>query len=213
MSELDDIRGKLFKSEGEFVEQLKTADKASPEVRAEALARLNAVFKYASLKGRGRFLDEMEIEGSAKKRKIAFDMCHKAKKPEAECDALMETIPAFLPLLEAWPKENTGPSWWSAPLTHLIGTYDPSNPPAGVLGDWRDQLDDPLAKGAAVAEDVADVVVDVAGDVVDEIGDISDSIDDAVKEQQQAVSWLKVGAAVAATAVTGAVVYRIVKGA
>lgn len=209
MSELDDLRAGLFKSEGDFVEMLKTADKTSPEVRAEALARLNLIYKYASIKGRGRFLDEMKLEGASKARKIAFDTCQKSDKPKAECDALMETIALFRPLLDAWPKENSGPAWWSAPLTHLIGTYDPNSPPAGELADWRDQLDSPLAKGAAVVDDVAEGL----GDVIDEIADIGGSIDDAIDKQQQTVSWLKIGATVGAAAITGAIVYRIVKGA
>lgn len=213
MSELDDLRAGLFKSEGDFVEKLKTADKTSPEVRAEALARLNLIYKYASIKGRGRFLDEMKLEGASKARKIAFDTCQKSDKPKTECDALMETIALFRPLLDAWPKENSGPGWWSAPLTHLIGTYDPNSPLAGELADWRDQLDSPLAKGAAVVEDVADDVAEGLGDVVDGIGEIGGSIDDAIDKQQQAVSWLKIGATVGAAAITGAIVYRIVKGA
>ena len=208
MSELDDIRAGLFKSEGEFVEKLKSADKASPEVRAEALARINALFKYASLKGRGRFLDEMKLEGAGKKRKIAFDTCQEGGKPEAECDALMEKIALFRPLLDAWPKDNTGPEWWSAALTHLIGTYDPNSPPAGQLSSWRDELDS-LGKGAAVVDDVVDDVTEGIGGV---IGDAIDEVDDAIDEQRQTIAWVKVGAAVAATAVTGAIVYRIAKG-
>jgi hypothetical protein len=210
MTKVDEVRAGLFKSEGEFVEKLKNADKASAEVRAEALVRVNALFKYASLKGRGRFLDEMKLEGATKKRKIAFDMCEKGGKPKAECDALMEEIALFRPLVDAWPTDNTGPAWWSAPLTHLIGTYDPNSPPAGQLGSWRDNLD-PLAKGAAVADDVADAVGDVVGEAIDDIADIGGSVDDAIDEQRKTVAWLKVGAAVAGTAVTGALVYRIVR--
>jgi len=217
MSKIDDLRAGMYKSESEFVEKLATADKASPDLRTEAFARLNLIYKYASLKGRRRFLDEMTLPGAQKERKVAYDACQKSAKPQAECDALMEQIPLFLPIFDAWPKDNTGPSWWSAPLTHLVGTYDPENPPANELGGWRDQVDSPLAKGAMVAEDVAEdigeVVGDIGGAVGDVVGDIGGSIDDAIDEQRQAVSWLKVGGAVIATAITGAVVYRIVKGA
>jgi hypothetical protein len=204
MSKIDDIRAELYKRESEFVDKLKTADKASPELRTELLVRLNLIYKYASLKGRGRFLDEMKLPGAAKKRKVAFDMCQKDGKPQEECDALMEQIPLFRPLVEAWPKDNTGPSWWSAPLTHLIGTYDPEAPPAGEIGDWRDNLD-PLAKGAAVVDDA----VDELGEIVDDLGD---SLDEALEPEPETISWWKVGAAVGATAITGALVYRIAKG-
>jgi hypothetical protein len=204
MSNIDDIRAKLYKGEGEFVEQLKTSDKAPEELRTELLVRLNLIYKYASIKGRGRFLDEMKLPGAAKERKVAFDVCVKAGKPQVECDALMGKMPLFRPLREAWPKENTIQAWWSAPLTHLIGTYDPDAPPAGELADWRENLT-PLAKGAAVVDEVVD-------DIGEAVGDLSDSLDEALEPEPETVSWWKVGAAVGATAITGALVYRIAKG-
>lgn len=208
MTKLDDIRAGLFKSEGEFVEVLKTADKASPEVRAEALARMNAIYKYATLKGRGRFLAEMKLEGADKQRKIAFDACQNAGKPQEECDALMESIALFRPLLDAWPKENTGVAWWSAPITHLIGSYDPSSPPADALADWRDDAG-LVAKGADYVEETADDVGEVLEDVLE---DIEETYDEAQEEKRKAIAWGRVGLAVGATAITGALVYRIAKG-
>jgi len=41
MSNIDDIRAELYKGEGQFVEQLKTSDKAPEELRTELLVRLN----------------------------------------------------------------------------------------------------------------------------------------------------------------------------
>jgi len=205
MSKIDDIRTELFKGESLFVEKLQGADKASPELRTEALTRLNLIYKYASLKGRGRFLDEMRLPGAIKERKIAFDKCQKEGQPEEECDALMEKLPLFRPLLDAWPKDNAGPSWWSAPLTHLIGTYDPETPPASDLADWRDEVDTPLGEGAVIIDDAVDEIGEIAND-------IGDSVGEALEPEPESISWWKVGAAVGATAITGALVYRIAKG-
>ena len=113
----------------------------------------------------------------------------------------------FRPLFDAWPPENTIPSWWSAPLTHLIGTYDPENLPAGEFKGWREELreDDPLLAGVVDA-------ADAAGELADDVGEAIEDTFEPEPEPDDGISWWKVGAGVAASAVVGAIVYRIAKG-
>ena len=131
MSDVDTIRSDLFKSEGAFVDKLQDADKTAPALHDEAVVRLNAVFKYASVEGRKRFLEEMKIPGAWREARLVYETCLKGGGTEEECQEAQAKVKTFRPIFEAWPSANTVTMWWSAPITHLIGTYDPNNPPAG----------------------------------------------------------------------------------
>jgi len=205
MGKIDEIRAEFYKLEGEFVEKLADADKTDPALKAEAIVRMNKIFKHATIKGRGRFLDEMRIPEAGKKYQIAKDTCLKLGGSEDECheEAWAES-PFYRSLFEAWPKTNTVAAWWTAPITHLIGTYDPDNPSAMELKNWRDELDSPLAKGAAKVEDTVDDIKDAVDDAIDDLPTLG--------PDPETIRWLKIAGGVAATAVVGAVVYRIAKG-
>jgi len=198
MKDVDVIRTELYEEARAFVAKLKTADKADPKLRTEAIVRLNKVFKYASVQGRGRFLEMMKLPGAAKKRRQAYEECIQEGGTEEACVGAAEKLPAFRDIFEAWPPESTVSAWWAAPITHLIGTYDLKNKPAGDLGDWRDEAST-LAKAAAT--------------VVDGVDAVSDAVDDVLEpEDDSGFPWWKAGVGVAATALVGACVYRIVNG-
>jgi len=198
MKDVDVIRTELYDKARTFVAKLKTADKADPKLRTEAIVRLNKVFKHASLQGRGRFLKMMKLPGAAEKRRQAYEECIHEGGAEEACVGAAEKLPAFRDIFEAWPPESTVSAWWAAPITHLIGTYDLKNKPAGELGDWRDEAST-LAKTAAT--------------VVDGVDAVSDAVDDVLEpEDDSGFPWWKAGVGVAATALVGACVYRIVNG-
>jgi len=198
MKDVDVIRTELYDEARTFVAKLKTADKADPKLRTEAIVRLNKVFKYASLQGRGRFLEMMKLPGAAKRRRQAYEECIQEGGAEEACVGAAERLPAFRDIFEAWPPESTVSAWWAAPITHLIGTYDLKNKPAGDLGDWRDEASI-LSKTAATVSDGVDAVSDAMDDVLE-------------PEDDSGFPWWKAGVGVAATALVGAYVYRIVNG-
>jgi len=198
MKDVDVIRTEVYDEARTFVAKLKTADKADPKLRTEAIVRLNKVFKYASLQGRGRFLEMMKLPGAAEKRRKAYEECILEGGTEEACVGAAERLPAFRDIFEAWPPESTVSAWWAAPITHLIGTYDLKNKPASELGDWRDEASS-LAKTAAAVADGADAVSDAVGDVFE-------------PEDDSGFPWWKAGMGVAAAALVGAWVYRIVNG-
>ena len=207
-ADVEETRRQLFKAEGAFVDKLRAAeDKSAPALHNEAVVRLNALFKYATVQGRGQFLQEMKIPGAWREARRAYETCLKGGGSEDECQEAQAKIKTMRPLFEAWPSANTVQGWWSAPLTHLIGTYDTKNPPAGEFKGWKQELreTDPL---------LADIV-----DVGESIGEVADDVTDAVEdvfepepEEAPGISWWKVGAGVGATAIVGAIVYRIATG-
>jgi len=181
MSDLQAIRSDLYKDAAAFVDLIATADLDDPALRVEALVNLNAVYRYASIEGRGKFLDAMKLPDAGKKRRHAYEVCLKNGKDEAACVAESEVIPLFRPIFDAWPTENSVAAWWSAPLTNLIGTYDPQNPPAGELTGWRAEL--------RKTNPGLDVVVDIgesAGELVD---DIADDVQGAASGIAAALRW------------------------
>jgi len=202
MKDVDVIRTELYDEARAFVTKLKTADRADPQLRTEAIVRLNKVFKYASLQGRGRFLEMMKLPGAAEKRRQAYEECIQEGGAEEACVGVAERLPAFRDIFEAWPPESTVSAWWAAPITHLIGTYDQKNKPAGELSDWRDEAST-LAKAAAIVADGADTVGEA----------VSEAVDDVLEpEDDSGFPWWKAGVGVAATALVSACVYRIVNG-
>jgi len=203
MTKVDEERAEIYTLEGEFVEKLATDDKTDPALKAEARARINTIFKHATIEGRGRFLEEMKIPEMGKKYQSAHDTCLKNGGTEDEChEKAWAEAPFYRSPFQAWPSTNTVQAWWSAPITHLIGTYDSNNPTA-LLDDWRDGLATPPKKGAEPVEDTDDVK-DTSGEVTKGAP--------APGMAPQTIPWLKIAGGVAATAVVGAVVYRLAKG-
>ena len=206
MSDVDTIRSDLFKSEGAFVDKLQDADKTAPALHDEAVVRLNAVFKYASVEGRKRFLEEMKIPGAWREARLVYETCLKGGGTEEECQEAQAKVKTFRPIFEAWPSANTVTMWWSAPITHLIGTYDPNNLPAGEFKGWKQELreTDPVL---AELVDVGEVVVEITDEV-------KESVEEAFEPEPEdtGISWWSIGAGVATTAIVGAVVFRIAKG-
>ena len=205
-ADVDAARRELFKAEGAFVDKLRTADKSDPALHDEAVVRLNALFKYASVQGRGQFLAEMKIPGAWREARRVYEVCLKGGGTEDECQEAQAKVRTFRPIFDAWPSTNSVQQWWAAPLTQLIGTYDQSNPPAGEFKGWRENLreTDPVLAGLV--------------DVGESVGELADDVTEAVEEtfepepeEEPGVSWWKVGAGVAATAIVGAVVYRTVR--
>ena len=107
MSDVDTIRSDLFKSEGAFVDKLQDADKTAPALHDEAVVRLNAVFKYASVEGRKRFLEEMKIPGAWREARLVYETCLKGGGTEEECQEAQAKVKTFRPIFEAWPSANT----------------------------------------------------------------------------------------------------------
>lgn len=181
MSDLQTIRSDLYKDAAAFVDLIATADRDDPALRTDALVKLNAVYRYASIEGRGRFLDAMKLPGAAKNRRHAYEVCLKNGKDEASCVAESEALPLFRSIFDAWPTQNSVDAWWTAPITNLIGTYDPQNPPAGELSDWRAELKK-TNPGLGIAVDIADT----AGEVID---DIADEVEDAAGGVAAVIRW------------------------
>ena len=168
MSNLQALRSDLYKDAAAFVDTIATADREDPTLRAEALVNLNAVYRFASIAGRGKFLDAMKLPDGAKDRRHAYEVCLKNSKDEAACVAESEALPLFRDIFDAWPTDNSVDAWWSAPLTNLIGTYDPQNPPAGELTHWRAELRK-TSPGLDVAVDIGTSAGHVLDDVTDDV--------------------------------------------
>jgi hypothetical protein len=206
MSDVDEVRSELFKGEGAFVDKLRDGDKNDPALHDEAVVRLNALFRYASVDGRKRFLDEMKIPGAWREARRAYEICLKGGGSEEECQEAQAKVKTFRPIFEAWPAANTVQMWWSAPLTHLIGTYDTNNLPAGEFKGWRQELReaDPVI---ADLVDAGEAVADITDDITETVGGAFEP-----EPEDEGISWWSIGAGVAASAIVGAVVYRIAKG-
>ena len=206
---LDQLRADLFKQTGAFVDQLRAApDPAAPALREQAFQRLLDLFRYASFDGRRRFLDEMTLPGAAQERRRVFEICRRAGRPDPECQAEAEKLPLFRDLLEAFPATHTIKDWWTAPVAQLIATYDPQNPPADDLAGWQAQLRRDLGN------DQADLLLDI-GDAYDTAGQILDdttaAATDLLTPAPPTFPWLKLGLAIGATTIVGALAYRIAR--
>ena len=193
--DIDKLRSQLYLDLGNFVDLRRAAkDPEDPKWRAEALVWINKVYRYATLDGRRRFLDEMKLPGADQKRRMAFDVCRKQGGDEAACRAKAEALPLFRGIFEAFPKVNALKEWYAAPITQLVGTYDPKNPPAEELKDWRDTLREESPGTAYFV------------DGVEAVGEAAESLGDA---PTPTIAWWKVGVALAGTALVGAVAYRV----
>ncbi|MCB9707144.1 MAG: hypothetical protein H6711_35205 [Myxococcales bacterium] len=206
MTDVDQLRADLYRDTSTFLELLKGKDRSTPALRDEALVRIQTVFRYATVDGRRRFLDAMKRPGADKDRRRAFDVCRKSGKDEATCRAEAEKLPLFRDIFDAYPPTNTLPAWYAAPITNLIGTYDPANPPSDALKDWHDTLraDDPEL--AALLEGA-----DAVSAASEEIADSLASAFEPGPEPEPGIPWWKVGAAVAGAVLVGAVAYRIAR--
>ncbi len=179
MSDLQALRSDLYEDAAAFVDHIANADRDDPSLRIDALVHLNSVYRYASVQGRGKFLDAMKLPDGAKQRRHAYEVCMRGGKDEATCIAESEALPLFRDILDAWPSENSVDAWWSAPITNLIGTYDPQNPPAGELTDWRAELkktNPGLDVAVDVTESAGEVLDDIAGDVQSAAGGIATAL-------------------------------------
>ena len=134
--------------------------------------------------------------------------CRRAGRPDPECQAEAEKLPLVRDLLDAFPPANTVKDWWSAPVSRLIATYDPQNPPAGDLAGWQSQLRRDLGK------DQADLLLDI-GDTFDTAGDLlddaADTATDLLTPGPPTFPWFKLGLALGAAALVGAAAYRIAR--
>ena len=199
--DVDKLRSQLYLDLGAWVDLRRAAaDPDDPKWRTEALVRINQVYRYATLAGRRRFLDEMKLPGADQKRRTTFDVCVKDGGDEASCRAKAEALPLFRDIFEAFPKTNTLKEWYSAPITQLVGTYDPKNPPADELKDWRDTLREE-SPGTAYFVDGVEEIGDAVGDLGQGLGD----------KLIPSLTWLKVGAAVATLGFASVVAYRVAR--
>jgi hypothetical protein len=101
-------------------------------------------------------------------------------KDEAACVAESEVLPLFRDIFDAWPSENNVAAWWTAPITNLIGTYDPQNQPAGELTGWRAELRK-TNPGLDIAVDVAESAGELVDDIAEEVGDTAGGIAAALR--------------------------------
>ena len=102
-AEVDKLRSQLYLDLGAFVDTYRAAtDKDAPRWRDEALTRVSQVYRYATLEGRRRFLDEMKLPGADKERRLAFEVCQRGGSDEATCRAKAEALPLFRPIFEAF---------------------------------------------------------------------------------------------------------------
>ena len=206
--DVDKLRSQLYLDLGNFVDLRRAAkDPDDPKWRAEALVWINKVYRYATLDGRRRFLDEMKLPGADKERRLAFEVCQRGGSDEATCRAKAEALPLFRPIFEAFPRTNTLAEWYGAPITQLVGTFDPANPPAEELKDWRDTLREESPTTSTLLGG-AEAASDTVGGFVDDIGE---ALDGGEPEPEPGISWWKVGGVLAGTAIVGAIVYRIAK--
>ncbi|MCB9707137.1 MAG: hypothetical protein H6711_35170 [Myxococcales bacterium] len=204
-AEVDKLRSQLYLDLGAFVDTYRAAtDKDAPRWRDEALTRVSQVYRYATLEGRRRFLDEMKLPGADKERRLAFEVCQRGGSDEATCRAKAEALPLFRPIFEAFPRINTLAEWYGAPVTQLVGTFDPANPPAEELKDWRDTLREESPTTSTLLGG-AEAASDAVGGIVDDVGEALD----VEPEPEPGISWWKVGGVLAGTAIVGAIVYRI----
>ena len=206
---LDQLRADLFKQTGAFVDQLRAApDPVDPALREQAFQRLLDLFRYASFDGRRRFLDEMTLPGAAQERRRVFEICRRAGRPDPECQAEAEKLPLVRDLLDAFPPANTVKDWWSAPVSQLIATYDPQNPPADDLAGWQTQPRRDLGN------DRADLLLDI-GDAYDTAGTpldhAADTATDLPTPGPPTFPRLVLGLARDATALVGGAAYRIAR--
>ena len=100
-ADVDAVRRELFKAEGAFVDKLRTADKSDPALHDEAVVRLNALFKYASVQGRGQFLAEMKIPGAWREARRVYEVCLKGGGTEDECQEAQAKVRTFRPIFDA----------------------------------------------------------------------------------------------------------------
>ena len=205
--QLDQLRTDLFKDTAAFADQLRAAPDKAP-LRDQAFQRLLDLARYATFDGRRRFLDAMKRPGADKERRRVFDICRRAGRPDPECQAEAEKLPLFRDLLEAFPATQTIKDWWTAPVAQLIATYDPQNPPADDLAGWQAQLRRDLGN------DQADLLLDI-GDAYDTAGQLLDDTTTAASNlltpAPPGFPWLKLGLALGATTLVGALAYRIAR--
>ena len=136
MADLAQLRAELFKTTGTFVDKLRAAPEREP-LREEAFQRILDLARYATVDGRRAFLTAMKLPGADAERRRVYDICTRAGKSEATCQAEAEKLPLFRDLFDAYPPTTAIQDWWDAPLSHLIATYDPANPPADDFTGWK----------------------------------------------------------------------------
>ncbi|HRI07049.1 MAG TPA: hypothetical protein PKW35_04485 [Nannocystaceae bacterium] len=132
MTDLAQLRAELFKTTGTFVDKLRAASDREP-LREEAFQRILDLARYASVDGRRAFLSAMKLPGADAERRRIYDIYIRAGKSETTCQAEAEKLPLFRDLFDAYPPTTTIEDWWDAPVSHLIATYDPANPPAELV--------------------------------------------------------------------------------
>ena len=204
---LDQLRADLFKDTAAFADRLRAAPDRDL-LRDEAFQRLLDLARYATFDGRRRFLDALKRPGADRDRRRAFDLCRRAGRPDPECQAEAEALPLFRDLLDAFPASHTVKDWWRAPVAQLIATYDPQSPPADDLAGWRTQLRRDLGTARA------DLLLDL-GDAYDTaaeaLGAATDTASDFLTPDPPTFPWLKLGLALGATTLLGALAYRIAR--
>ena len=181
MSDLAQLRADLFAQTGAFVQKLRAAP-APQSLRDEAFQRLLDLARHASIDGRRRFLTAMKHPGADVERRRVYDLCLRAGKPEPACQAEAEKLPLFRDLFDAYPAATALEDWWGAPISHLIATYDPANPPADDFTGWRALLRRDLG-------DQADLLLTL-GDAYDSAAEALSAATDTVKQGAQGVSTL-----------------------
>ena len=182
MADLAQLRADLFKDAGAFVNKLRAAPDREP-LREEAFQRVLDLARYASVDGRRKFLTAMKLPGADAERRRVFDICIRAGKSEATCQAEAEKLPLFRDLFDAYPPATAIEDWWDAPISHLIATYDPANPPADDFTGWRSLLRKELGK------DQADLLLEV-GDALETAAEAIGAAADTAKASAEGLGTL-----------------------
>jgi hypothetical protein len=210
---LDKLRSDLFQDTAAFAQKLRDAEDPEP-LREQALQRIIDLFRYAGPDGRRRFLDAMQLPGAYQERRRVYDICRRAGRPDAECQSEAEAVPLFRDLLEAYPKSHVLNDWWAAPVSQLIGSYDPQNPPGDDFIGWEGQLRRTHGKAGAELLLGVGAAFEAAGET------LSDAYDSAREGANDALNapapprpfpWLKVGLGLSGATLVGALAYRITR--
>jgi hypothetical protein len=207
---IDKLRNDLFLETAAFATKLRAAADKEP-LREQAWQRLIDLFRYAGEGGRRRFLEGMRLHGAAAERRRTYDICIRSGAKDHElCQAQAEALPLFRDIFDAYPTSHTPKDWWAAPISQLIGDYDPDNPPADELRGWEHQLRQTHGKlGAEIL-----LGVGAAFEAAEEaLGGAVESATDAINAPPppKPFPWLKVGVALSSATLVGALAYRITR--